>query len=56
MVTVAVLDIKLQTLLQDLTQNVTKEVGKIAQELRGEIDQLGECTDTLESKFDEHVK
>lgn len=56
MVTVAVLDLKLQTLLQDLTHNIAKEVGKIAKELRGEIDQLGECTDTLENKFDELVQ
>lgn len=52
-VTVPVLDLKLQTLLQDLTRNIAKEVGKIAQELRGEIDQLGELTATLETKFDE---
>ena len=53
MVTVAVLDHKLQSLLQNLTHNITKEVGKITQELRKEIDQLGERTDTLEIKFDE---
>lgn len=51
--TVAVLDLKLQSLLQDLTHNIAKEVGKIAHELRGEIDQLGELTDTLENIFDE---
>lgn len=55
-VTVAVLDSKLQSLLQDLTRNFTVAVGKLAQELRGEIDQLGDRTDTLESKFDELVK
>lgn len=54
-VTVAVLDLKLQTLLQDLTRNISK-VGKIAQELRGEIDQLGARTDTLENKFDKIVQ
>ena len=52
-VTVAVLDLKLQSLLQNLTHNITKEVGKITQELRKEIDQLGQRTDTLENKFDE---
>lgn len=52
MVTVAVLDLKLQSLLQDLTHNIAREVGKIPHELRGEIDQLGERTDTLENKFD----
>lgn len=55
-VTVAVLDLKLQTLLQDLTSNIAKEVGRIVQELRGEIDQLRECTATLENKFDETVQ
>ena len=55
-VTVTVLDLKLQTLLQDLTRNITKEVGKLAQELRGEIDQLGERTATLETKFDETIQ
>lgn len=52
-VTVAVLDLKLQSLLQDLTHNIAREVGKIAHELRGEIDQLGEPTDPLKNKFDE---
>ena len=55
-ITVEVLDAKLQTLLHSLTQNITKEVGKLAHELRGEIDQLGERTDTLESKFDNMVQ
>lgn len=36
-VTVAVLNLKLQTLLQDLTSNIAKEVGRIAQELRGRL-------------------
>lgn len=52
-VTVAVLDAKLNSLLHDLTRSIPKEVGKIAHELRGEIDQLGERTNTLENKFDE---
>lgn len=56
MVTVEVLDLKLQVLLQSLTPNIAKEVGKIAHELRGEIDQLGDHTDTLESKFDNTVQ
>lgn len=51
-VTVAVLELKLQALLQDLTRNISKEVGNIAQELRGKIDQLGAHTDTLENKFE----
>lgn len=38
MVMVAVLDLKLHTLLQDLTHNITKEVVKIVQELRGKLD------------------
>lgn len=53
---VEVLDLKMQALLQSLTHNIAKEVGKLAHELRGEIDQLGECTDTLESKFDDMVQ
>lgn len=36
-VTVAVLDLRLQSLLQDLIHNIAKEVGKIVHELRGEI-------------------
>lgn len=52
LVTVAVLNLKLQALLQDLPRNIAKEVGKIAHELRGEIDHLGEHTDTLETKLD----
>lgn len=55
MVTVGVLDLKLHTLLQDLTHNITKEMWKIAQELRGEINQLGERTDTLENTFGDLV-
>lgn len=55
-VTVEVLDVKLQTLLQDLTHNIIREVGKIAHELKGEITQLGGRTDTLENKFDELVQ
>lgn len=52
-VTVAVLDSKLNSLLHDLTHSIAKEVGKIAHKLRGEIDQIGEHTNTLENKFDE---
>lgn len=40
-VTVEVLDIKLHALLQELTHNITKEVGRIAHKLQGEITQLG---------------
>lgn len=32
-----VLDTKLQSLLQNLTYNITREMGKIAQKLRGEM-------------------
>lgn len=38
---------KLQSLLQSLTFNITQEVGKLAQELRGQIAHLGERTYTL---------
>lgn len=31
-------------------------MGKIAHKLRGEVTHLGECTDTLENKFDELVQ
>lgn len=55
LVTVEVLDLRLQALLQSLTHNLAKEVGKLAHKLREEIDQLGERTDTLESKFDNMV-
>ena len=55
-VTENVLDQKLQALLQNLTNNIAKEVNKLAHELRGEIDQLGERTDTLETKFDDMVQ
>lgn len=46
------LDEKLQTLLHRITHNIVQEVGKISQELRGELDQLGEHSDVLETKFD----
>lgn len=49
------LDIKLQVLAQQLTRGIAQEVGKISRELRGEIDQLGERTATLESEFDETI-
>lgn len=55
-VTVDVLDTKLQALLHNITHNITKEVNKLAHELRGEIDQLGERTDHLETKFDDMVQ
>ena len=55
-VTETVLDQKLQALLQNLTNNIAKEVNKLAHELRGEIDQLGERTDNLETKFDNMVQ
>lgn len=51
----AKLDAKLQLLLQQITNNVSLEVNKLATELRGEIDQIGERTDTLENKFDEMI-
>lgn len=50
------MDEKLQALLHHLTCNMSQEVGKISQELRGEIDQLGERTDTLETKFDDFIQ
>lgn len=50
------LDIKLQALTHKLTKGIAQEVGKIVRELRGEIDQLGECTATLETKFDETLQ
>lgn len=56
LVTVEVLDLRLQTLLQSLTNNIAKEVSKLAHEFRGEIDHLGERTDTLETKFDDMVQ
>lgn len=46
--TAEVLDVKLRTLLQAITHNITQKVGKLAKELRGEVDQL-------EYKFDEMV-
>lgn len=51
--TAEILDASLQSLLQAITHNIAQEVGK---ELRGEIGQLGERNDTLESKFDELVQ
>lgn len=54
--TADVLDTKLQSLLQAITHNIAQEVGKLAKELRGEIDQLGDRTDILETKFDELVQ
>ena len=51
----AKLDAKLQLLLRQITSNVSAEVNKLAAELRGEINQLGERTDTLENKFDEMI-
>lgn len=50
-----ILDSKLQLLLQQITSNVSAEVNKLAAELRGEITQIGDRTDTLENKFDEMV-
>lgn len=55
MVTVGILDLNRHTLLQDLNHNINKEVGKITQELRGEINQFGKRTDTLEKNFYELV-
>lgn len=54
--TADILDTKLQSLLQAITHNIAQEVGKLAKELRGEIDQLGDRTDTLENKLDELVQ
>lgn len=54
--TAEVLDAKLNSLLENITHNISLKVGKIAQELREEIDHLGERTDTLETKFDELVQ
>lgn len=54
---VDVLDVKLQSLLQAITHNIAQEVGKnLAKELRGEIGQLEERTDSLEYKFNEMVQ
>lgn len=47
---------KFQTLLLQLTCNISQEVGKLSQELRGEIDKIGECTDMLETKFDDMIE
>lgn len=47
-----ILDNKLQTLLHQLTRNI----GSLAQELRGEISQIGEHTDALKTKCDELVQ
>lgn len=41
------LDEKLQFLLHQLTRNISLAVGKISQELRGEIAYIGEQTDSL---------
>lgn len=46
-ITVEVLDMKLHTLLQNLTHNIPEKMGKIAQELRGKIYHLGDRTDFL---------
>lgn len=54
--TAEVLDTKLHSLLQAISHNIAHEMGKLAKELRGEIGQLGDRTDTLESKFDELVQ
>lgn len=54
--TAEVLDAKLHSLLQAITHNIAQEVGKVAKELRGEFDQLGESNDSLEYKFDEMVQ
>lgn len=51
LLTPELLDEKLQVLLLQLTHNISQEVGKIPQELREEIDQIGERTDMLETKF-----
>lgn len=50
--TLELLDEKLQALLHQLTHTIFQAVGNISQELRDEIDHLGESTDTLETKFD----
>lgn len=50
------LDEKLQALLHHLTHIISQAVGKNSQKLKGEIDQLGERTDNLETKFDDLVQ
>lgn len=55
-ITVDIRDSKLHALLQDLTSNVSKEMGKLAHELRGEFAHIGERTDVLESKFDDLIQ
>lgn len=56
LLTPEMLDEKLQTLLLQLTRNISQVVGKLSQQLRGEIDQIGECTDMLEHKFDDMIQ
>lgn len=51
----AKLDAKLQLLLQQIAHTVSTEISKLAAELRGEINQIGERTDALEYKFDKMV-
>lgn len=50
-------DINLQAFAQQLTRGIAQKVGKISRELGGggEIDQLGERTVTLETKFNETI-
>lgn len=53
--TVDILDAKLHTLLQNISHTIATEVGKIAQDLRGEIALVEERTDRLENKMDELI-
>lgn len=55
LLTPELLDFKLQALAQQLTRGIAQEVGKISRELRGEINELGEHTATLETTFDETI-
>lgn len=50
---VDILDDKPHTLLQNISHIISAEVGKIAQELRGEIALVKEGTDNLETKFND---
>lgn len=56
LLTVEVLDDRLQALLGNIIRSISTEVGKIAQELGGEIAQLDELTDHLETKFNDLIQ
>lgn len=54
-ITASVLD-ELHAFLQNIPCSISVEVGIISQELRGEKALIGECTDHLETKFDDLVQ